>query len=212
MTEKRGLYIVHEGTDGSGKSTQVTHTAKYLNDNNLETISVAEPGGTSIGDALRPIIKDGKLYRSPISNVELFGIARRELADQVTRPALESGINVVSDRNWRSTDIYQGFGEGLDRDLIHHKTYEVIGDLMFPDLIQIIWVPVDVVEERIRNRPKGSDYFEQKGREFFQKLVDGYLTLSEELGIDIIDGTQKENKVHQDVIEQIRTKLPGLLL
>jgi dTMP kinase len=204
-----GIYSAFEGVDGSGKSTQANLAAEYLIANNEDTIMVAEPGSTPIGDALRTVIKNGNLFRDPISNLELFTICRHELGVQVITPALLKGTNVVSDRTWRSSDIYQGCGEGLDRGLIYQKTFDAIADLILPDLLFVILVPLEVIEERmIKRGSSAQDYFEQKGESFYRKLIEGYEELAERSDVVGIDGVQAEDKVHSDAMEEYRLRFP----
>lgn len=210
MTKEEGIYSAFEGVDGSGKSTQANLATQYLIADNEDTIMVAEPGGTPIGEALRTIIKDGKLSRDPITNLELFTICRHELDVQVITPTLLKGINVVSDRTWRSSDIYQGCGEGLDRGLIYQKTFEAIPGLILPDLLFVILVPLEVIEERmIKRGSSAQDYFEQKGESFYRKLIDGYAELAERSDVVGIDGAQTEDKVHSDVVREYRLRFPS---
>jgi dTMP kinase len=209
MTRGPGIYSAFEGVDGSGKSTQAKLATEYLIADNEDTIMVAEPGGTPIGEALRTIIKNGDLSRDPISNLELFTICRHELGVQVITPALLNGTTIVSDRTWHSSDIYQGRGEGLDRDLIYQKTLDAIADLILPDLLFVILVPLEVIEERMMKRGSSAqDYFEQKGESFYRKLIDGYAELAERSGVVGIDGAQSEDKVHSDVMREYRLRFP----
>lgn len=207
MDEKLGKYIVIEGTDGAGTTTQKDILKQALIIQGQRTIAVAEPGGTAIGDQLRLIIKNGSLDRSPDTNMDLFAICRRELAEQVIGPNISSGINVVSDRNWFSTVAYQGFGEGLETSEITERMQKVLGKYFLPDIVMIIDVPVEVSEARIKNRGiEVNDTFEQKGRTFFEKVREGYLWLAAKYDIPIIDGTMVPEDVHAVVLSIVESK------
>jgi dTMP kinase len=199
-TEK-GTYIVIEGTDGAGTTTQKDLLRSYFNIYGRATIDVAEPGGTPIGDALRRVVKDSRLDRSPESNLDLFNVCRRELANQVILPALYSGKNVVSDRNWFSTYAYQGFGEGIELDRIKNQARSTLGELFMPKFAVVIDVPVEVSEERIKCRGcNANDHFERKGRLFFENVREGYLSLAEEYSLPVIDGTNPINDVSRSIL------------
>jgi len=211
MALQRGKYIVIEGTDGSGTTSQKDKLKQSLLDAGQEVIDVAEPGGTPIGDALRLIIKDGSLMRSPETDLDLFTACRRELAQQVIKPALAKGISVLSDRNWFSTIAYQGYGEGMDVSAIVERTRIALGQCFIPDITFIIDVPVEVSEERMKLRNSGAnDYFEQKGREFFEKVRQGYLWVSDEYQLPVIDGTKSIEEVHSDIRLYLEDMVPLL--
>lgn len=194
-------YMVIEGTDGAGTTTQKDMLTRHLTGRGDSVVEIAEPGGTPIGDALRLIIKDGNLTRSPRTNLELFTICRRELAAQVIAPSLQAGTNVVSDRNWFSSVAYQGFGEQLDVAEIIDVTHRTLGEHFLPHAAVIIDVPVTVSEARIKDRATGADdHFERKGAAFFEAVREGYLWLAQEFDIPVVDGTQSIEAVHQNVL------------
>ena len=202
---KRGKYIVFEGLDASGKSTQCQLLLEYLTNNGIKFGAYSEPGGSPIGDKIRQILKDGTLARQPQSNLDLFTICRRELVIQNIIPAVNRGINIIVDRNWWSSVAYQGFGEGMDSKIIIAKTKDALGDYFMPDAVVLIDVPVSVVHERLDLRGgKSDDYFEQKGGQFFEKVRDGYLWLAKKYGVPIIDGNQSREAVFKDVLEYLR--------
>jgi dTMP kinase len=200
MGEIRGRYYVIEGTDGAGTTTQAEKLIRDLGRASL----VEEPGGTPIGREIRKILKDTQLPRDPTTNLDLFTIARFELVQQVIRPNLDEGVNMVSDRNWFSSWAYQGFGEGLSLDYIYRKSQDNLGAFMWPDFSVIIDIPVEVSEERIKKDGRGPDYFESKGKDFFENVRQGYLNFSETYNIPVIDGTQNIDEVHDDIVDLIQ--------
>jgi dTMP kinase len=204
MARIRGKYILIEGTDGAGKTTQKELVKKALLARGEKVIDVYEPGGTPIGDQLRLIIKDASLARGPETNLDLFTVARRELVDQVIRPALKSGKHVISDRNWFSTIAYQGFGEGVDVAAIVEKSRAAMGDLFLPDIGLVISVPIEIAEDRmgIRSTSHG-DAFERKGREFFEKVHEGYLWCAQEYKLPVIDGSPSIEAVNKMVMKHV---------
>jgi len=202
--QKLGRYIVFEGLDSSGKSTQAEMLLDELRKIGQQCQFIAEPGGTEVGDKIRAILKDGSLERTPETNLDLFTICRREIIAQKLGPAVLAGIDVISDRNWWSSVAYQGFGEGVDVGLIKSRSEEAMGDYYMPDQMIFIDTPVDVVHKRMHLKGgSAEDYFEKKGPSFFKKVRQGYIALSQEFGVVPINGDQTPEKVHQDVMRQI---------
>ncbi|MBB1557999.1 dTMP kinase [Candidatus Saccharibacteria bacterium] len=128
MTQHQGNYIVIEGIDGTGKSTQVELLAKHYQSQGYVVTVVEEPSSndlaqtTPIAHYLRTVIKNGNLRRDPEINLALLSTARRELWQQIIQPALERGETVLASRNYFSTLAYQGYGEGLSQEHIRHIT------------------------------------------------------------------------------------------
>lgn len=198
---KKGKYIVIEGMDGAGTTTQRDLFMQYCKKSNIDIITIEEPGGTPIGQMLRAILKDSHIQRLPMSNLDMFMIARRELAAQIITPALQKGTHVVSDRNWLSSYAYQGYAEGLDTAIIANKAKETLGGLATPDIRILLDIPVDVSRQRIGERgTAAADYFENKGSDFFEAVRRGYLQGAKEYGYTIIDGTDSIDTIHKKIV------------
>ena len=199
-------YVVIEGIDGAGKTTQKKLLIDYLRSNNQVVCDVKEPGGTLLGEKIRQIIKDSKIVRSPESDFELFNICRRELAQQIISQELTLGHWVICDRNWFSSVAYQGFGQGLLVESIISQTKKALVDLFLPDISIIIDLPVDMAFNRLKKRHDGisNDNFESKGLDFYQKVRDGYLWLIKNYSIYKIDGQQSIKTINQSIIKLIQ--------
>ena len=198
---KKGKYIVIEGMDGAGTTTQRDLFMQYCKRSNINVITIEEPGGTPIGQLLRKILKDSQIQRLPISNLDMFMIARRELADQIIKPALQKGIHVISDRNWLSSYAYQGYAEGLDTALIANKAQETLGELATPDGRILLDIPVEVSRQRLSERGAvATDYFENKGNAFFEAVRNGYLEGAKNYDYTVIDGTAPIAAIHQKIV------------
>lgn len=204
MAEKlNGKYIVIEGMDGAGTTTQRDLLVNAFNAVDQKAVSVEEPGGTPIGNALRKIIKDADIARSAVSSLEMFMIARRELIEQRIRPALEDGVHVISDRNWLSSYAYQGHAEGLNKDFIVDRAQQALGGLINPDVRLLIDVPVAVAVAQARMQERGgaaADYFEKKGPLFFEKVREGYLEAAQRYDYDVLDGTKSIEQLNAEII------------
>ncbi len=206
----KGKYIVIEGLDGAGTTTQLHEMGSYFKEISEPAITIAEPGDTVIGGLLRKIIKNSSIKRLPESNLDMFTISRRELAAQVIEPNIDNGIHVVSDRNWFSSVAYQGFGEGIDHQHIVERMKQALGRFFMPDLVVIVKVPVDVAIERMIERDETKqDYFESMGETYFEKVYQGYEWLSSEFNQNtvVVDGTKSIEEVRQDLISHLAGRL-----
>lgn len=209
MAEKHtGHYIVIEGMDGAGTTTQRDLLVDAFKKADIKAISVEEPGGTDIGDRLRKIIKDADIARSAVSSLEMFMIARRELMEQRVHPALYDGIHVISDRNWISSYAYQGHAEGLDKDFIIDRARQALWKLLIPDARLLIDVPVSVAQARIKERGgAAADYFEKKGPVFFEKVREGYLEAAQKFDYNVLDGTQSIEQLSAEIAQYFTSLL-----
>ena len=212
-----GKYIVIEGNDGTGKSTQVAKLAEYFQSIGRTVCVIEEPGSddpesddpeksTPIANELRKVIKNGDLARSAAVNVALFSAARRELWREKIQPALERGEIVLSARNYISTLVYQGRGEGFDESEILRLT-ELFTDEKYlkPDVMVILSLSREKREERIsmRGELKNPDTFESRGQDFQKKVDDGYLEIAEAYGISVISADGTIDEVHDMLIDNI---------
>ncbi len=130
-----------EGSDGTGKTTQSLALVNNLKNHNKEAILAREPGGTDIGETLRKILKNDKNIE-PLSELLLFQAARTELIEKIILPALKSNKIVVVDRYKDSTLAYQGFGRGLDIELINLLN-NISTQNLEPDLTILLDMPVE---------------------------------------------------------------------
>ena len=165
-----GRFIVFEGGEGSGKSTQAARLAQRLG-----AVLTREPGGTGIGLRLRSVVLDAH-EQAPAARTEalLMAADRAQHVAEVVRPALEDGRDVVSDRYSGSTLAYQGHGRGLDvGELAWLSSWASEG--LEPDLVLLLDVDQEVAAGR-RCRPR--DRMEAAGDTFHQRVVAGYLALA----------------------------------
>lgn len=207
---ERGKYVVIEGHDGTGKSTQVKLVRERLANLGVESVEFHEPEGTPISNRIRTIIKDATLDRDPITNLLLFTAARHEIWNRARRE-MALGTWVVNSRNYFSTLAYQGHGEGLDLALIEETTRRFTDDdYMQPDLAVILSLE-DKAERQRRIDERGAlavpDTFESKGGGFQQAVNDGYLAIAHERHLPVISalGTPKA------ICEEIFVHVEGLL-
>lgn len=211
---KTGNYIVIEGHDGTGKSTQVHRLTKWLTQMGHEVVVVEEPGSddpeksTPIATELRRVIKDATLVRSPEVNVALFSAARHELWHQKIAPALQRGAFVLSARNYFSTLAYQGLGEGVDRHEIERMTRLFTDDrYMAPDLGIILTLENDTERtQRIAKRGEldTPDTFESRDTPFQDRVHNAYYDIAKEYDVAIIDASQSIEAVTTEIQTRIQ--------
>ncbi|MBC7942877.1 dTMP kinase [Candidatus Saccharibacteria bacterium] len=211
MTE-RGKYVVVEGPDGTGKSTQIELLKEHLSEIGVPSIEIHEPDGVPAAAELRNIIKNGSLERDPWTNVMLFTAARRLNWLQAMQPALEAGTWVLAARSWISTEIYQGNGEGVDLTKIAEFTRNNVGEqYLTPDLTLILALQgLEARKTRIAQRGEldNPDTFESMPDEFQERLEDGYTNFAIRNGIDTIDASQSREQVQADIWNKVHALLP----
>ena len=165
-------FIVFEGGDGSGKSTQARVLARRLRRRGYPVLLTHEPGGTPLGEALRRLLK-GRSDISPLSELLMFSAARAQLVDKVLLPALQEGVVVICDRFTASTLAYQGYGRGLDLGLIQQLNLTATMGLL-PDMTLLLDVPIE--QGLARKGSSGVDTFDAAPQEFHQRVKEGYLS------------------------------------
>jgi len=179
---KKGLFITFEGLDKVGKSTQVENLVKRLESRKMRVTLVREPGSTEISEQIRNILLDknnaGKI--SPMTELLLYNAARAQLVDDIIRPALKRGEIVISDRFYDSTTAYQGYGRGLNIELINSINMAATGNLA-PDLT--ILMSVGPLKETINNHSRfqadpSDDRLERESLEFRERVRVGFLEIA----------------------------------
>ncbi len=191
MATASGFYIVGEGNDGTGKSTQIDLLAQYFEkEHGIETYVMHEPDGAPISSEIRTIIKNGSLERDAITNLLLFTASRHETWFREAVPVLQRGGIVLSARNELSSEIYQGIAEGLGVEYVRGVTRAFMDDrYMNPDLTVIFTLEDTLRRQRIAGRGKleNPDAFESRGDEFQHLVNTGYANLATERSFPTID-------------------------
>ncbi|MCD5417389.1 dTMP kinase [Candidatus Bipolaricaulota bacterium] len=199
----KGKFIVFEGLDATGKSTQVKRLSELLQREGLTVVTTREPGGTPLGEAIRRILLDNKNHAlSSLSELLLFVASRHQLTKEVIRPALEAEKTVVSSRYMMSSLAYQGYGRGIDLDLIQQLNAAATTGLR-PDFLFLIDVAPAVAINRMTTFGKKGgrrDRIEAEDIAFYERVQKGYLEAAcEETGVYIIDGELTEEKIAEQV-------------
>ena len=206
LTCLRGRFLVFDGPDGSGKTTQFRRMAQRCREAGLEVREVREPGGTPIGEQIRRILLDPSNSDMTLRcEMMLYMASRAQLIEQSIRPALERGELVLADRFISSTLAYQGTAGGLTHQEILDVGRVAIGD-NWPDVTVIF----DVSEEAAAARLNPLlDRMEQKGAAFHRRVRDGFLEQARAHPDDylVIDASADEQTVFDSLYEQLLQRL-----
>lgn len=173
----RGLFITAEGTDGSGKTTQIKLMEQYLREQDYEVVLTREPGGTNISEKIRELVLDPEnTEMDSITEMLLYSAARAQLTAQIIRPAVESGKAVICDRFIDSTFVYQGFGRGIDLKVIENINSAALNGLM-PDVTFFFDLSPEKALPR-REAATGTDRIEKEKMDFHMRVYNGYKKLA----------------------------------
>jgi dTMP kinase len=211
----KGTFITFEGTEGSGKSTQIVLLANFLKSRDLRVMLTREPGGTPIGDQVRRILLDpAHTALDPKAELLLYAASRAQHLYEVILPALASGMIVLCDRFSDATLAYQGYGRGLDIEMIRALDRIVCAGTR-PDLTLLfdIDAALGIARAHGRNTSRGLETearFENEELAFHERVRQGYRTLArqEPDRIRIVDASPAQEAVEMNV----RTIMDEVLL
>ncbi|MBL9204721.1 MAG: dTMP kinase [Opitutaceae bacterium] len=208
---RSGKLISFEGSEGSGKSTQIARLAARLQKIPRDVVTVREPGGTEIGEQIRNIIVHNSRGEEMCAETELllFAAARAQLVREVIAPALLRGATVLSDRYLDSSTVYQGVARNLSMDPVNQINHFAVGNVM-PDITVVIDVPTEVSLTRIRQRASDlPDRMERENIDFYTKVREGYLVLAKGLPerFVVIDGTQTEDVIDKKIWAAVKERI-----
>jgi dTMP kinase len=194
-------FIVFEGGEGSGKSTQARALYSRLRRVGYDVVYTHEPGGTMLGEKLRRWVKWGRDVTIP-AELLLFLASRSQLVTKVIRPALEKGSIVVCDRFTASTIAYQGYGRGMDLGLLESLN-NFVTDGLAPDLVFLMDLDA---EAGLSRKKRKWDAFEREEFIFHQKVRDGYLeiAIADPEKWAVINAELPEVQVEEIIWEQVR--------
>lgn len=213
----KGLFITFEGTEGSGKSTQIGLLAERLRSLGHTVRTLREPGGTPIGEEIRHTLKHSHANAAMTSEAELLlmNASRAQIVREVIRPALEDGEIVLCDRFYDSTMAYQGYGRGLDLRTVKTIIDFAVGDTR-PDLTLLLLVPHEVSQERLLKRqatlPFMRDRMEEADDSFFRRVAEGYnlIAAAEPQRVHTFDAAKNVAELHMAILSHVEPYL-GLL-
>lgn len=196
---RRGAYIVLDGPEFGGKSTQAKKLAEETG-----SVYIREPGFTDLGAELRKELLNPDSTLTPDQEFLLMSVDRALTYRDITKPNLDNKVGVIGDRSWVSSVAYQGFGDGVSRKRIDTLTKYAVGGVDTVDLYLFLDVSPEVAAARSHqvalefNKP---DRFESQGPDYHNRIREGYLQAATELGdrAVVIDASQSEEQVYKEV-------------
>jgi len=194
--------IAFEGIDTSGKSTQAQRLVKWLLEAGYPVVSTGEPGGTPIGEAVRSILLSREHDRLlPFSELLLFIVSRAQNTHQVIIPALQAGKTVIASRYRMSSMAYQGYGRGIDLDLIRSLN-ETAACGLHPDVTFLIDIPAEVA---IQRKTTESDRIEIESLDFHRNVRQGFLDLAQaDPNAVVVNGERTPEEIAEDVVRYLQ--------
>lgn len=209
-------FVTFEGVDGSGKTTQIKALEKHLVGRSIPCVITREPGGTALGQLIRPVLLEaGRQQVTSPAELFLYLADRAQHVREVIVPALkEEHTVVVCDRYTDSTLAYQGYGRGLDLELLRRLNHFASGGIQ-PDLTFLLDCPVELGLARTVQRQLHAatgareDRFEQETLEFHKRVHAGFreLARAEPDRFHVVDAARSVEDVSNDVIEIVEEKL-----
>lgn len=205
-----GHLISFEGSEGSGKTTQIERLEKHLKRLGKEVIVTREPGGTEIGEQVRHLLKHAsagdKMF--PETELLLFAASRAQLVREVIAPGLQRGAIIICDRYLDSTTVYQGAARNLSDEPLQVINAFAVGEIV-PDLTFVLDIDPEIGLKRIQSRGNGRpDRMERENLEFYKKVRQGYLMLVETLPdrFCVLEGDQEMNAIEDEIWEEVRRR------
>ena len=172
------MFIVFEGSDGVGKSTQIALLADYFKQKGIAYILTREPGGTPVGEKTRQLLLDPQNPMHALTEAYLYAASRAEHVQKVIAPALKQGISVIGDRFVHSSMAYQGFGRGLGVETVREINQRALGGVM-PDRVYLLMHPSLIGIARKHAQKHGDlDRLEREGKDFFARVEQGFAHLA----------------------------------
>jgi len=207
----RAYFIVFEGIDGSGTTTQAALLAKHLRDLGHEVTETREPGGTPIGERIRDLLLDPAVSLADAAEMLLYAAARAQHVAELIRPALQRGVSVICDRFLDSSLAYQGHGRNLGAGLVRVVNVPAVGDCT-PDLVVFLDVPPEIASRRLQSRGGAPDRIERAGKALQAKVAAAYRELARERANAalVVDGAQTAERVSEDVWRHVTSLWPEI--
>lgn len=202
-------FIVLEGVEGSGKSTQIRLLSAWLTELGVEHVTAREPGGTGVGEAIRGILLDREeLEIPPETELLLMLAARSAFVREIVEPALRAGRIVLADRFDFSTFAYQGYGRGLGLETVRPVNAFATGGRE-PDLYVVLDLPAEEGAVRQAREGKTLDRIEKAGAGFLERVREGYRELAEREGrAQLVNARGTPEEVHARIRGLLQATFP----
>ncbi len=200
------MFVTVEGIEGCGKSTLISGLAVRLREEGREVLVTREPGGTPVGDAIRGIFLEPGPPLAPLTEALLINAARAQHVVEVILPALRANKIVLCDRFVDSTLAYQGFGRGIDRQMLENLCSTATGDLG-ADVTFVLDIPVTISHERIAARKGRLDRMESEDEGFHERVRGGFLTIASVASrYRVLDATKSPHELLEQAHRELRER------
>ncbi|HHE31908.1 MAG TPA: dTMP kinase [Chlorobaculum parvum] len=206
------MFITFEGIDGAGKSTQVVKLKRHLQERGREVLTLREPGGTPVAEQIRELLLESHNDITSIAELLLFSASRAELMEKIIMPALEDGCDVILDRFFDSTTAYQGYGRGLNLDMLADIN-RIASHGIRPDItFYLDLTPEDALMRKFSEKSlplafesEELDRMENSGLEFYQRVRAGYHAIleAEPQRIVMIDALLTPPEIHRKILSNL---------
>ena len=206
-TSQTGFLISFEGSEGSGKSTQIQLLLEHLSRMGIKPVLVREPGGTAVGESIRHLLQHSAEGRDMTAECELllFAASRAQLVREKILPALAAGEIVISDRFLDSTTVYQGVARMIPATIVEVINRFAAGPRM-PDITFLLDMDAIQAHKRISGRRIGADRMEEQPAEFYEAVRHGYLDLAANCPdrIRLLDASKPAEEIASEIQEMLR--------
>jgi len=205
-------FITFEGSEGSGKSTQVQRLAARLERSGVPYLVTREPGGTPIGETIRELLQFASHNSGMTAQAELllFEASRSQLVREIIKPALQRNMCVIADRFFDSTTAYQGAARKLDREIVEGLNAFAVGDCI-PDITFVLDIDAASAKSRMQE-PRRQDRMEQEPDEFYERVRQAYRDLAarEPNRVVLIDGAGDADEIESVIWELVSSRFPNI--
>ncbi len=202
------MFIVIDGIDGSGKSTQIDLLYDFLQKNtNQRVIKTREPGGSEIGENIRQILLLPSNH-DKFTELFLYLAARREHFLDCIKPEIDNNSIVLCDRFFYSTIAYQGYGFGIDPNLLEQLNTIILPKKYLPNVTLILNLQVEIAISRAK-QAGNTKYEDTRDKEFFINVQEAFIKLSADQSTHLIDGARDIQTIHNEIVQKI-SKHPNL--
>jgi dTMP kinase len=194
------VFISFEGIEGSGKSTLIAGLALELQSIGADVVTTREPGGTRFGDSVRRIFVDPRGRIDPLAEAFLMNASRAQLVAERIAPLLKTGTIILCDRFFDATVAYQGYGRGLDIDMLIRLSL-VACQSIAPDITFLIDIDAALSRERVQSRGV-ADRIEMEDETFHERVRAGYLELARRFDrIIVLDGRESRDSLVKQALQ-----------
>jgi dTMP kinase len=202
------MFLTVEGIEGSGKSTLLSGLSDRLRSRGREVFVTREPGGTPVGDAIRAIFLERGVSIAPLTEALLVNASRAQHITDRIRPELAAGHIVLCDRFVDSTLAYQGYGRGVDLQVLRGLCDAATGGLA-PNLTFVLDVPVETSRQRTQSRGRAVDRLEAEDDGFHERVRNGFLELARGPRYCLLDAMHGQDELLERAVREVDARLAG---